>query len=79
MLAQTLVQAFGGKMLGRRGDFRQFRLQPVPAADIPEPENHQRQEAEHDQKELQHFVVDGRGQSAEEDIDQHDHRRDHRR
>ena len=53
----------------------------LPAARVQPPtslqaEEHQRREAEHDQEELQHFVVDRRGQPAEEDVDQHDERRD---
>jgi hypothetical protein len=55
-----------------RGDDGQAALEPRPAADLLETEQHQRQEAEHDQEELQHLVVDGRPQSAHEDVDEDD-------
>ena len=48
--------------------------QPLPAADVLEPKQGQRQEPEHDEKELQYFVVDRRGQAAEERVDQNDQR-----
>ena len=52
-------------------------LQAAPAADIPKSQQHQRQESGDDEEELQDLVVDGAGQSAEEDIRQHDDGRKH--
>ena len=46
--------------------------QGVPSADALQAEPDQRHETEHDHEELQHLVVDRRGQSAQENVGQHD-------
>ena len=55
-----------------RGDGREPRHQPGPAAHVAQAQPHQRREAEHDQEELQHLVVDRAGEPAEEDVSEHD-------
>jgi len=54
------------------GDWDQLFLQGRPAADVLQRQEHQRREAEDDHEELQHLVVNGGGEPAEKDIDQHD-------
>jgi len=56
----------------RLRDLGQTRRQAMPATDLVQPEQHQRQEAEDDEEELHDFVVDGAGQSTQGDVDQHD-------
>jgi hypothetical protein len=45
---------------------------PGPAAGVTQPEIHERQESGDDEEELQHFVVDGARQPADEHVDEHD-------
>ncbi len=65
-----------GREALRRGDGRQPRLHRLPAADVAQRQVDQRGETEHDHEELQHLVVNRRGEAAEEDVDEHDGRRD---
>ena len=53
---------------------RQLGQQRAPAPNIDQPDDGQRQEPDHDQEELQHFIVNGRPQSAQKRIDHHDSR-----
>ena len=55
------------------GDLGKFHLESAPSARRTQSEKHQRGESEHDQEELKHFVVDRAGESAEEDVGEHDH------
>ena len=50
-------------------------FEAAPAADITQPNEHQRQEAGNDEEKLQDLVVDGAGESAEKDVEQYDRRR----
>ena len=54
---------------------RQVALKPAPAAHVSQPQIHQRQKAGDDQKKLQHLVVDGAREPAEQDVREHDERR----
>src|SRR2546430_11600599 len=63
----TLFRSLRGRDMG------EARAQSVPAAQILEPEKHQRRETKHDEEELQHLVVNGRGQSAEQDVRSEEH------
>ena len=47
--------------------------QPVPAADVDEADDHDRQQRRDDHEELQHLVVDRRREAAEADVDHDDH------
>ena len=58
----------------RRRHVRQPFGESLPAPQILEAEEHQRRETGDDEEELQHLVVDGRGESSEQDIAQHDGR-----
>ena len=49
-------------------------VRPLPAADILQAQPHQRQEAGDDQEELQHLVVNRAGETAEENVGQHNRR-----
>ena len=51
-------------------------LQPVPAADVDEADDRQRQQRGDDDEELEHLVVDRRRQAAEADVGRDDERRD---
>ena len=51
------------------------RRHAAPAARLHHHEDRQRREAQHDQEELQHFVVNRAGQSAEKGVNQNDGRR----
>jgi hypothetical protein len=53
-------------------DRRKLLLERRPAAHVLERKKHQRREPQDDHEELQHLVVNGRGQTPEEDIDQDD-------
>ena len=68
MCAQECVQA-PGAIAARRRHRREPRRQPAQPPTSLQPEEHQRREAEHDQEELQHLVVDRRGEPAEEDVE----------
>ena len=57
------------------GDRRKFVLQRRPAAHVLEREKHQGRKPQDDHEELQHLVVNGRGKSPEEDIDEDDESR----
>ena len=47
-------------------------LEAAPAAHVVQRDERQRQQARHDDEELQDLVVDRRGQAAERDVDEHD-------
>jgi len=47
-------------------------LSALPSADTSQSHPHQRQKAGNDEKELQHLVIDGTGQPAEQNIHEHD-------
>ena len=47
-------------------------LQAVPAADVVQADDRQRDQRREDHEELQHLVVDRRGEAAERDVDEHD-------
>jgi hypothetical protein len=54
-------------------------LEPAPAADRLEPDDGQRHQAGQDDEELEDLVVDGRGEAAQGDVDEHERRRQHDR
>ena len=49
-------------------------LDSLPSADVAQADPDQRREARDDEEELQHLVVDGAGEAAEEDVAEHDDR-----
>ena len=55
----------------------QIGREPVPAADVLQAQPDQRKESGDDQEKLDHFVVDGAGQSAQQDVSQNHQRRNH--
>ena len=50
---------------------RQLGQQRTPTPGMDQTNDGQGQEPDHDQEELQHFIVNGRPQSAQERIDHH--------
>ena len=57
-------------------DFSEAALEAGPSSNVSQSEKDERRESEDDQEELQNFVVDGAGESAEEDVGEHDQRGD---
>ena len=55
---------------------RQSRLNSVPAAGFHDGQHRERHEAQHDQEELQHLVVNRAGQAAQVGVGEHDRRRE---
>ena len=70
-----LAPGAGFKMLAG-GDRNELFLECLPSADVSESQINQRGETQHDHEELEHLVVDRRGKSPQEDVDQHDRRGD---
>ncbi|MNX86090.1 hypothetical protein D3C86_1179540 [compost metagenome] len=69
------IAARGAQALPSVGKaIRHARDQPVPASDVLEAQHDQRGEAEDDQEELEHLVVDAGGEAAQDGVGEHHQR-----